>query len=355
MQERERILDRTNRGYDIFTHYIKKDVQRKMFANPFRADSSPSCRLYYNQKNGGIWFMVDYGASEWSGDCFSVVAKSMHMNTSTEFRELLKTIDKEMDLHVMDDEPVNYHPVKKVSPQAVDEGPVAFKANYQAFKAGEIRYWQRYGITPEILAKYEVKSLFSCKFFPKGKEPYTYHGSYMEPMYGYTFNSGSGIKVYRPFSKTRFLYGGHLPKPYVFGWKQLPASGDVVIITGGEKDTMTLAAHGFTALAFNSESAKISEEHMKELSERFHHIVFMYDCDETGKRESAARLEEFTGRFHVSQLVLPLSGSKREKDISDYFHLGYTSENFQQLLQKNISINYDKFTGYSLLSGRHEY
>lgn len=337
MMEKEKILDKTNRGYDILTHYIGKDVQRKMFANPFRSDASPSCRLYYNKDNGGIWYMVDYGAREWSGDCFSIAAKCMNMNTTTDFRELLKTIDKDLDLFILEDAPANYHPVKKVAPAPVESGPVSFKASYQHFKSGELRYWERYGITPDILTKYDVRSLHKCKFFPKDKEPYTYYGSYMEPMYGYTFNNGNGIKVYRPFSATRFLYGGNLPKPYVFGWNQLPVSGDSVIITGGEKDTMTLAAHGFTALAFNSESAKISDSHMKSLSERFRHIVFMYDCDVTGKRESTARLEEFSSCFPVSQLILPLSGTKQEKDISDFFRLGHTSEDLNLLLLKSIT------------------
>ena len=322
MMEREKILDRTNRGYDILTHYIGKDVQRKMFANPFRSDTSPSCRLYYSKDKGGIWFMVDYGASEWSGDCFSIAAKCMNMNTTTDFRELLKTIDKDMDLFIMEDAPTNYHPVQKVAPAPIENGHVSFKPHYQSFKAGELRYWQRYGITPEILTKYDVKSLYSCKFFPNEKEPYTYY---------------TGIKVYRPFSNTRFLYGGNLPKPYVFGWNQLPPSGESVFITGGEKDTMTLAAHGFTALAFNSESAKITNSHMESLSERFHHIIFMYDCDETGKRESNARIEEFSSRFPVSQLILPLCGTKREKDISDFFRLGNTSEDLNLLLRKNLT------------------
>lgn len=337
MQEKEKILNMTNRGYDIFTHYIGKDVQRKMFANPFRSDSSPSCRLYYSQAHGGIWFMVDYGSSEWSGDCFTVVAKSMQMNATTDFRELLKIIDKDMSLFVMEDAPAGRHYVQKVAPQPVESGSVSFKAYYRAFKVAELKYWQRYGITADILDKYEVRSLSSCKFFPKNKDSYTYHSSFMEPMYGYTFNAGTGIKAYRPFSKTRFLYAGRLPKPYVFGWQQLPSLGHVVIITGGEKDTMTLASHGFTALAFNSESAKITDEQMTALSARFKHIVFMYDCDTTGKRESAARLEEFSGRFPVSQVILPLNGTKPEKDISDFFRLGHTTEELQILLQESIN------------------
>ena len=76
---------------------------------------------------------------------------------------------------------------------------------------------------------------------------------------------------------------------------------------------------------------------MESLSERFHHIIFMYDCDETGKRESNARIEEFSSRFPVSQLILPLCGTKREKDISDFFRLGNTSEDLNLLLRKNLT------------------
>ena len=128
--EKEKILDKTNRGYDIFTHYLGKDVQRKLFVNPFRGDKSPSCRLYYNKRNGGIWIMKDYGASEWSGDCFSVVAKSMNINPMTDFRELLRTIDKDLDLFVMEEAPADYHPVQKVAPKPDEEGPISFKATY---------------------------------------------------------------------------------------------------------------------------------------------------------------------------------------------------------------------------------
>ena len=45
----------------------------------------------------------------------------------------------------------------------------------------------------------------------------------------------AGLKIYRPKAKLRFMYAGHFPKPYIFGYEQLPVKGDVVFITGGEK------------------------------------------------------------------------------------------------------------------------
>ena len=41
------------------------------------------------------------------------------------------------------------------------------------------------------------------------------------------------------------------------GMKQLPNRGDILFLTGGEKDVMSLTARGFYALCFNSETSLI--------------------------------------------------------------------------------------------------
>lgn len=61
-----------------------------------------------------------------------------------------------------------------------------------------------------------------------------------EPMFGYM--GKQHIKVYRPCSQMRFLYAGDFGDNYCFGLEQLPAKGDLLFITGGEKDVMSLAA-----------------------------------------------------------------------------------------------------------------
>ena len=130
------------------------------------------------------------------------------------------------------------------------------------------------------------------------------------------------------------MYAGHFPKPYIFGCEQLPEEGTLIFVTGGEKDVMSLAAHGFPALAFNSETANIPEDVMDELSKRFRQIIFLYDTDETGRRESALRVQQYCERYKVLKLDLPLSGEKSEKDISDFFRLGHTAEELQAMIEK---------------------
>ena len=60
-----------------------------------------------------------------------------------------------------------------------------------------------------------------------------------------------------------------LLEEYVFGLAQLPNKGDILFITGGEKDVLSLSAHHFNAICFNSETAQIPRGIIESLSLRF--------------------------------------------------------------------------------------
>ena len=102
---------------------------------------------------------------------------------------------------------------------------------------------------------------------------------------------------------------------------------------------MTLGARRIPAVTLNSETASIPEEIIISLSQRFHTIIIMFDCDETGLRESASRMDALKGKYQVKSLVLPLSGTKKEKDVSDYFALGHTEQEFKALVSQILTEN----------------
>src|SRR5690349_4329883 len=81
---------------------------------------------------------------------------------------------------------------------------------------------------------------------------------------------------------------------------------------------MTLAAHGFHAICFNSETSIIPTVIIYKLTFRFKHIVLLYDADKTGI-ESAMKHEKALSEYGVKRLVLPLSGEKTDKDITFFF------------------------------------
>ena len=341
MTDRNRILEKTNRGLDVFTHYLGDGCKNRLFRNPYREDTNPSCRLKSVKGRDGEskWIMTDYGDSQWYGDCFWLVAHISHLNLSTDFVEVLHIIDKELNLFILDDKSVRSHDtMAKVQADDVyhkGSGPITAKPVYQVMPQNEIRYWQSYGIIQDILKHYDVKSVLYCKFTKEDGSTFDIRSNGKYPMFAYRFNGGDGIKFYRPGANLRFLYAGNLPRPYIFGWNQLPQSGSVVYITGGEKDVMSLSARGFSAICFNSETCRIRSSILGELVSRFSRIVFLYDSDETGRRESALRVDELSENFPVSRVVLPLAGTKQEKDISDFFRLGHSRQELELLTARS--------------------
>lgn len=80
---------------------------------------------------------------------------------------------------------------------------------------------------------------------------------------------------------------------------------------------MSLTAHGFHAICFNSETVTAPVGIIHRLSFRFKHIVLLYDVDKTGL-DSSAKQELALKNYGVKRLLLPLAGTKEEKDVSDF-------------------------------------
>ena len=338
---KEEILDKTNRGLHIFNYYMPFEFKpKKNFRNPLYEDSKASCNIYFDGR-ANCYKMHDFGNSEFSGDCFWFVATVNHLDVKRNFPEVLNLINKDLCLNI---KRKPFPKTQPTTPKSIvqnhipeQEPALPFKAVEKPISENEMQFWRDYGISPKILTRYNVKTLSSYKSKNKEGVPFHLETSLHEPIFAY---SGNGfIKLYRPHSKLRFLYGGQMPEIYCFGLEQLPQRGDVVFITGGEKDVLSLSAHGFHAVCFNSETANIGNEIMEMLARRFRHVIFLYDMDETGKRESARQCETFSAH-KTMRMELPLAGTKDEKDISDYFRLGNSADDLKKLISECLEKNY---------------
>ncbi|GHT08974.1 topoisomerase [Bacteroidia bacterium] len=337
MLNKDEILKRTNSGLDVFKHYIVGQwrVGRNFF-NPLYEDRKASCNIYYDRRSQS-YKMKDFGNDAYSGDCFDIVGKikGLDCNSSKDFIEILQTINRDLSLgidendqsFVMSVSTPDSKPKKQPenTPNPTPKKAKPYSVVPQPFSARELSFWQQYGITPELLKTYKIVSLREFKSENSEGKPFTFYSTDNEPVFGY--QGKRHIKIYRPFSDVRFLYGGLLPENYCFGLEQLPSKGDTLFITGGEKDVLSLAAKGFHAICFNSETSNIPQPLVRKLSFRFKHIILLYDTDKTGL-ESSAKHEQQLSALGVKRLVLPLQGTKQEKDISDYFRIGNTRENF---------------------------
>ena len=334
MLNKDELLRRTNSGLDVFKHYIP--VQWKTgrnFLNPLYEDRKASCNVYFDRRNN-IYRIKDFGNDNYSGDCFFFVGqlKGLDCNNGADFVEILKTINRDMSLGLDSSDYATHIPqsVPQKNNSTIPELPKIkpYNITQQKFTQKELDFWLRSGITPEILKLYRAVSLKEFRSENKDGKSFSYTSSENEPLFGYI--GKRYVKIYRPFSEVRFLYGGNIGDSYCFGLEQLPAKGDTLFITGGEKDVMTLAAHGFHAICFNSETSTIPTGIIYKLTFRFKHIVLLYDADKTGI-DSAMKHEKALSEYGVKRLVLPLSGEKTDKDITDYFRKGNNRKELRQL------------------------
>ena len=335
MLNKDELLRRTNNGLDVFKHYISS-VQWKTgrnFLNPLYEDRKASCNVYFDRRNG-VYKIKDFGNDDYSGDCFFYVGKlkGLDCGNGTDFVEILKTINSDLSLGLDSSDYRSHipHSIPQKSNPAPPEPPKnkPYNVIQQKFSQKELDFWMQSGITPEVLKQYKAVSLKEFRSENKDGKPFFYTASESEPIFGYM--GKRYVKIYRPHSEIRFLYGGNIGDNYCFGLEQLPAKGDTLFITGGEKDVMTLAAHGFHAICFNSETSTIPTEIIYKLTFRFKHIVLLYDTDKTGI-EAAIRHEKALAGYGVKRLLLPISGEKKDKDITDYFSKGNNRKAFRQL------------------------
>jgi energy-coupling factor transporter ATP-binding protein EcfA2 len=345
------ILQATNKGLDVFKHLLGAQycVLNKAFKSPFYPDTKASCYLYFDKKSNQYKFK-DFGNNEFDGDCFQLwgIINNLNCQNKQDFIQILHVINEQLHLQVatvinersnpmpkslptinkaLDKQDGTKKPLPASQNQVAQESQVLQSSlQEQALKQNDWDYWSQYGITKEVLQQYQVIALQQLTGSNKEGKAYTLRYSLAEPMYGY--KGRKHIKIYRPHSKFRFLYTGIMPEQYLFGLEQLPLRADILFITGGEKDVMSLAAKGFCAISLNSETAHLPKNILNGLSYRFKHIVILYDVDDTG----IAAMEKLTKEYQIlKSLRLPLKGTKTEKDISDYFRLGNSTADLMQL------------------------
>lgn len=334
MLRKEQILQLTNNGLDVFRHYISGDwVVKRTFRNPFYNDTKGSFNIY--RDSNGIYQMKDFGNDLFKGDCFALVGLLCGLNCSDnkQFVQIMRKINNDLSLGISENSD-NIRPMERsissfaINPASHTEQvknckPYSIKE--QPLRENEKSFWAQYGIDKRILERYKVVSLVEFASENSDGKPYNFRSTTSEPIFGYC--EEGYIKIYRPHSSVKFLYGGELGDTYCFGLDQLPSKGDMIFITGGEKDVLSLAAKGFHAICFNSETATIPEIIIESLYHRYKHIIVLFDMDSTGIKSSHKVVKEFS-KYGVKRMELPLSGEKSEKDVSDYFKIGYTRKDF---------------------------
>jgi len=310
-------------SYDILNHYLQpyhnsgRLLAAKNISNPFQAEKqeTPSFNIFPTMGTGE-WRYKDFATGD-DGSCFDLVMKLFNLS----FSEALQKINSDLTLLV----DATQEPIK--SNRQLAQEVTKFEIKRKPFNDAEKGFWLKFGTDEQTLKRFNVSSLEEFSTTSKMGNPYTTRSS--SDKFIFAYENENWVKLYKPLDekKYKFQYLGTKEQGFIFGWKQLPENGELLIITGGEKDVMTLAAKGFNAITLNSETATLPKNIVDELKLRFNTILVLYDNDETGLKQSNI----LAVAHGLHRLVLPTL-QNNGKDISDYFANGETLEKFNALL-----------------------
>ncbi|MDP2939521.1 MAG: toprim domain-containing protein [Candidatus Omnitrophota bacterium] len=133
-------------------------------------------------------------------------------------------------------------------------------------------------------------------------------------------------------SKGKYWYDPAGAHAELYGWENIISPKEpYLIMCEGELDRLALESKGIPAITNTSGAGTFKKEWLKELAE-LTGLYICYDNDERGFHGAGKRLEELP---KAKMIRLPdMPDGKKKKDITDFFILGNTREDFIKLLKQ---------------------
>ncbi len=300
---REYILSNIS-DYQIFKYYLNGyEPGEGAINSPLRHDSIPSFSVFYAERAGRLMFK-DF-ASNQSGDCFVFVGLLYRIS----FKEALFKICSDfnlLDVYIPDS--FNNGIRKKIPKISVDYSTInkkiSLRVKTKAYTDNELEWWLKFGITKETLKRYNVFSL-SKIYINEYVIPCNFSFGYLE-----FYNQQYYWKVYSPLEDRSKKWVNSGCQYILQGWTQMPPTGDILIITKGLKDSMSITESSkIASCSLQSETASIKQSVLNELKSRFNEIYLLLDCDTQGIKHS----NELSKKHDLKQIFIP---NEKWKDYS---------------------------------------
>lgn len=301
---KELILSRFSEE-QLMEYYLHLPVKKGLFRSPLRRDKQPTCSFYRN-KSGTLIFK-DFATGQHL-NIFDVVQSIFRCD----YFESLRIIAN--DFGIVRDNALHKNPGKiNLNPIKIKDKEISkIQIEVQEFTDGELKWWGKYGISKDILKRFNV---YSCKHVFLNDQLFAESQQHC-PIFGYYGKKYQGLELWRCYfpKRTSFRFITNWPSKKIQGYDQLPKKGKLLVITKSMKDSMCLYSCGITACAPNSENLFISDKVLGDLKSRFKNIVVLYDNDRPGLYNMAKIRREHPELTYV--FIPKRYGSK---DISDFY------------------------------------
>ncbi|GAA4274982.1 primase-helicase family protein [Aquimarina gracilis] len=298
--DKNTILDKTNGGLDVF-RLMYPDCEKNGRLVHFKTHNEDTPSTMVKKMNNGIYMMTNFGGDGKAKNCFDALIEKEGLK---DFGEACKWIASELS-------------IEGLSVQ-FNKPNIDFKAAKKHQEHGEYYFEYHETISEEhlkvlgplvtnaVCQKYNVKS---CREFTQiknvndketGKTKLTQIITKSTDKYPiFVIDNGSWQKIYQPLNiekQYRFRYAGKKPKDYIFGIDNLikehndfipdPDDDDDrlprVFIGAGDRDSLNIASLNEPVVWQNSETALLSYEDYRKLTEYAKEVIYIGDLDETG-------------------------------------------------------------------------
>lgn len=289
----------------LMEYYLHIPVKKGLFRSPLRRDKQPTCSFYRN-KSGTLIFK-DFATGQHL-NVFDVVQSIFRCD----YFESLRIIAN--DFGIVQNNTLHKNPGKiNLNPIKIKDKEISkIQIEVQEFTDSELKWWGKYGISKDILKRFDV---YSCKHVFLNDQLFAKSQQHC-PIFGYYGKKYQGLELWRCYfpKRTSFRFITNWPSKKIQGYDQLPKKGKLLVITKSMKDSMCLYSCGITACAPNSENLFIPDKVLEDLKNRFENIVVLYDNDKPGLYNMAKIRKEHPELTYV--FIPKRYGSK---DISDFY------------------------------------
>lgn len=270
--------------YDIFRWYMPtKDWKlNEITYSPFRNEKNPS--FIIGNKRGYISF-IDFGNTEFRGDCFTFVKKMYNL---ANLDEVLKKIDADFGLGISSGIVKDY---KKITgeykqPEIVKRNTL-IQVVTRKFTVEELAYWNTYH---QDLADLRANNIYSIKSLYLNKK--IYHLKDTELRFGYFYDGH--WKIYRPFAgKKEKWFPNNVPITAMDGKEDIKGC-KTAFINKSKKDHMVIKKLFSCSCAVQNEGiACFSPENVEYIKSNSEIQILSFDSDVTGVKNSQQITELF--------------------------------------------------------------
>lgn len=293
----------------IMEYYLNIPVRKGLFRSPLRRDRQPTCSFYRN--NSGTLIFKDFATGQHL-NVFDIVQYIHKCN----YFEALRIIAN--DLNIVNDKTLHKNNGKiNLNPIKIKDKEVSkIQIEIQDFTDNELKWWGKYGITLDILKKFNV---YSCKHIFLNNNLFATSQQHC-PIFGYyggkIQDNKEKIELWRCYFPKRKTYRfvTNWPSKKIQGFNQLPKKGKLLVITKSMKDCLSMYSCGITACAPCSENLFVADKVLEDLKKRFKYIVVFYDNDLPGISNMIKIKEK-----HPELNFFFIPRSYEAKDFSDFY------------------------------------